>query len=57
MSVSRSGHLGPPVTASVPRLILRPLQSFRRTEEACGILLLAIAVAALVSATSPWRPT
>jgi Na+/H+ antiporter NhaA len=45
------------VTALVPRLILRPLQSFRRTEEACGILLLAIAVAALVSATSPWRPT
>jgi Na+:H+ antiporter, NhaA family len=39
----------------VPRLILRPLQAFLRTEEASGILLLAAAVAALGWANSPWR--
>lgn len=39
----------------VPRLILQPLQSFLRTEEASGILLLAAAVAALAWANSPWR--
>jgi hypothetical protein len=39
----------------VPRLILQPLQSFLRIEEASGILLLAAAVAALVWANSPWR--
>jgi len=39
----------------VPRLVLRPLQTFLRTEEASGILLLAAAVAALLWANSPWR--
>jgi NhaA family Na+:H+ antiporter len=39
----------------VPRLVLQPLQSFLRTEEASGILLLAAAVTALVWANSPWR--
>jgi NhaA family Na+:H+ antiporter len=39
----------------VPRLILQPLQTFLRTEEASGILLLAAAVAALIWANSPWR--
>ena len=39
----------------VPRLILQPLQSFLRTEEASGILLLAAAVAALAWANSPWQ--
>ncbi len=39
----------------VPRLILQPLQTFLRTEEASGILLLAAAVAALGWANSPWR--
>ena len=39
----------------VPRLVLQPLQTFLRTEQAGGILLLAAAVAALVWANSPWR--
>ncbi|HEV2930602.1 MAG TPA: Na+/H+ antiporter NhaA [Propionibacteriaceae bacterium] len=39
----------------VPRLVLQPLQTFLRTEEAGGILLLAAAVAALLWANSPWR--
>jgi NhaA family Na+:H+ antiporter len=39
----------------VPRLILRPLQTFLRTEEAGGLLLLVAAVTALVWANSPWR--
>jgi Na+:H+ antiporter, NhaA family len=39
----------------VPRLVLRPLQAFLKTEEAGGILLLAAAVAALLWANSPWR--
>jgi NhaA family Na+:H+ antiporter len=39
----------------VPRLVLQPLQTFLRTEEASGILLLAAAVAALLWANSPWR--
>jgi Na+:H+ antiporter, NhaA family len=39
----------------VPRLVLQPLQSFLRTEEASGVLLLAAAVTALVWANSPWR--
>jgi len=39
----------------VPRLVLRPLQTFLRTEEAGGILLLAAAVAAMLWANSPWR--
>jgi Na+:H+ antiporter, NhaA family len=39
----------------VPRLVLQPLQTFLRTEEAGGILLLATAVAALVWANSPWQ--
>jgi NhaA family Na+:H+ antiporter len=39
----------------VPRLVLRPLQTFLRTEEASGILLLAAAVTALIWANSPWR--
>jgi NhaA family Na+:H+ antiporter len=39
----------------VPRLVLQPLQTFLRTEQAGGILLLAAAVAALGWANSPWR--
>jgi NhaA family Na+:H+ antiporter len=39
----------------VPRLVLQPLQTFLRTEQAGGILLLAAAVAALAWANSPWR--
>jgi NhaA family Na+:H+ antiporter len=39
----------------VPRLILQPLQTFLRTEEASGILLLAASILALVWANSPWR--
>ncbi len=39
----------------VPRLVLRPLQTFLQTEQAGGVLLLAAAVAALVWANSPWR--
>jgi Na+:H+ antiporter, NhaA family len=39
----------------VPRRVLQPLQTFLRTEEAGGILLLAAAVAALGWANSPWR--
>src|SRR5918992_6289995 len=39
----------------VPRLVLQPLQTFLRTEQSGGILLLAAAVAALVWANSPWR--
>jgi NhaA family Na+:H+ antiporter len=39
----------------VPRLILQPLQTFLRTEEASGILLLAASIIALVWANSPWR--
>jgi Na+:H+ antiporter, NhaA family len=42
-------------TRPVPRLVLQPLQTFLRTEEAGGILLLAAAVAALLWANSPWR--
>jgi Na+:H+ antiporter, NhaA family len=48
----------PPWSATdrpVPRLVLQPLQSFLRTEEASGLLLLAAAVTALVWANSPWR--
>jgi Na+:H+ antiporter, NhaA family len=50
----------PPWSATdrpVPRLVLQPLQSFLRTEEASGLLLLAAAVTALVWANSPWRAT
>ena len=39
----------------VPRLVLQPLQTFLRTEEAGGILLLAAAIAALLWANSPWQ--
>jgi Na+:H+ antiporter, NhaA family len=39
----------------VPRLVLQPLQTFLRTEEAGGILLLAAATIALIWANSPWR--
>jgi NhaA family Na+:H+ antiporter len=39
----------------VPRLVLQPLQTFLRTEQAGGILLLAAAVAALLWANSPWQ--
>jgi NhaA family Na+:H+ antiporter len=39
----------------VPRLVLQPLQTFLRTEEAGGILLLAAAVGALLWANSPWQ--
>jgi Na+:H+ antiporter, NhaA family len=39
----------------VPRLVLRPLQTFLRTEEAGGVLLLAAAITALIWANSPWR--
>jgi NhaA family Na+:H+ antiporter len=39
----------------VPRLVLQPLQTFLRTEEAGGLLLLTAAVAALLWANSPWR--
>jgi NhaA family Na+:H+ antiporter len=42
-------------TRPVPRLVLQPLQTFLRTEEAGGILLLAAAIAALLWANSPWR--
>ena len=39
----------------VPRLVLRPLQAFLRTEQAGGVLLLVAAVASLGWANSPWR--
>jgi hypothetical protein len=39
----------------VPRLVLQPLQTFLRTEQAGGILLLAAAVVALLWANSPWQ--
>jgi Na+:H+ antiporter, NhaA family len=39
----------------VPRLVLQPLQTFLRTEEAGGILLLAASITALIWANSPWR--
>jgi NhaA family Na+:H+ antiporter len=39
----------------VPRLVLQPLQTFLKTEEAGGILLLAASVTALIWANSPWR--
>ncbi|HET7517500.1 MAG TPA: hypothetical protein VFN05_07365 [Actinomycetes bacterium] len=37
----------------VPRLVLQPLQTFLRTEQSGGILLLAAAVVALLWANSP----
>ena len=39
----------------VPRLVLRPLQTFLQTEQAGGVLLLVAAIAALGWANSPWR--
>jgi NhaA family Na+:H+ antiporter len=41
----------------VPRLVVRPLQSFLSTEVASGILVLAAALIALIWANSPWSGT
>ena len=39
----------------VPRLVLRPLQSFLQTEASGGVLLLVATVVALAWANSPWQ--
>ncbi len=52
------GGVRPPWSRSgrtVPRRIVRPLQTFLDAEASSGILLLAATVAALVWANSPWR--